>query len=333
MICRHCGAKNQAGSFHCRLCGKPLPVDSAPENFDSAQTEQKYDHYDYEPEYEDIEASQPREDLREKASSPDEYFISDLYGETEPYYAKPKSKTRKKKREETAEYFPEYSPTSMQTGEYRDERTYDTYRNTESAPAARRKSRLPYILVSILTALLSVFCFVLPFQQWVSYHYEVVGYEVSDGNLTLIELAKRFYENESIVPLVTGKEDNFGIESLVTENVNGQYTQGRLLVLVIGCMFLFALLLYVIFILTALFLQRGAAATFGIIASLIFGGCTMGVMYIVKTVNDVAHDELSSLIYVNFDSMTAPYAALGLSALIIVLCIVFSILGAGTKRR
>ena len=311
MICRHCGAKNQAGSFHCRLCGKPLPVDSAPENFDSAQTEQKYDHYDYEPEYEDIEASQP----------------------TEPYYAKPKSKTRKKKREETAEYFPEYSPTSMQTGEYRDERTYDTYRNTESAPAARRKSRLPYILVSILTALLSVFCFVLPFQQWVSYHYEVVGYEVSDGNLTLIELAKRFYENDSIVPLVTGKEDNFGIESLVPENVNGQYTQGRLLVLVIGCMFLFALLLYVIFILTALFLQRGAAATFGIIASLIFGGCTMGVMYIVKTVNDVAHDELSSLIYVNFESMTAPYAALGLSALIIVLCIVFSILGAGTKRR
>ena len=333
MICRHCGAKNQAGSFHCRLCGKPLPVDSTPDNFDTTQTEQKYDYYDYEPEYEDIEASQPREDLRDKASSPDEYFISDLYGETEPYYAKPKSKTRKSKREETSEYFPEYYPTSTQTGEYRDERGYDSYSYTDSAPAVRRKSRLPYILVSILTALLSVLCFVLPFQQWVSYHYEVIGYEVSDGNLTLIELAKRFYENESIVPLVTGKEDNFGIESLVTENVNGQYTQGRLLVLVIGCMFLFALLLYVIFILTALFLQRGAAATFGIIASLIFGGCTMGVMYIVKTVNDVAHDELSSLIYVNFDSMTAPYAALGLSALIILLCILFAILGIGTKRR
>ncbi len=333
MICKNCGAQNPAGAFHCRLCGKPLPVESAPENYDPPQTENHYE-YDFEPKYEDIEASRRDETPREKASSPDEYFISDLYGETEPYYAKPKSKSHKKKREETSEYFPEYYPNQPQTGEYRDRGGYDPYHYTESAPAVKRKSRIPFILVSFLTALLSIYCFILPFQQWVSYHYEVLGYEVSDGKLTLIELAKRFYENDSVVPLVTGKQDNFGVESLVPEKVNDQYTQARLLVLVLGCMFLFALLLYVIFILTVLFRSRGAAATFGIMASIIYGGCTIGVMYIVRIVNDaVIEYDNYSWNFVKFKILTAPYAALGLSALIILLCIVFAILGIGTKKR
>ena len=144
-----------------------------------------------------------------------------------------------------------------------------------------RKSRVPYLIVSFLTALLSVLCFVLPYQEWVSYRYSLLGFHLSEGELSFSELAKRFYESKGLVSLVMGFE-NEGLEEMIPESAVQEYAEGRLVALTLAVIMLAALVLYVLFILSVLLRLRGVAATFGILASLVYGGVAIGVMVAVK---------------------------------------------------
>lgn len=222
----------------------------------------------------------------------------DEYGETQPYYAK-----------------------------------HRRTRRTEQSYALRRKSRAPFILVSVLTALMSLICFALPLQTWISYNYQLLGADISEGRLTLFELAQRFYKNDTVLPLITGRTDNFGVESLIPESVNVQYAQGRFAVMILTAVFLFSLLLWVFFIIAVLCRARKTAATLGIFAAILYGACSAAVMYGVKLVREAVEQESFSWIYIDIKLLDAPYIALALSALLAVLCVIFAILGAGTSKR
>ena len=86
--------------------------------------------------------------------------------------------------------------------------------------------------------------------------------------------------------------------------------------------------------LSVLLRLRGAAATFGILASLVYGGVAIGVMVAVKRLNNIVmlYDDYSWNV-VQYKLLDAPYLALALAAVILLLCIVFAVLGTGTRRR
>ena len=238
--------------------------------------------------------------------------VEEDYGETEPYFATKAARRRMQREQEyrAQEYYPD--------------------RDGGQLPARRRKSRAPFLIVSHLTAFIAALCFWLPFREWVSFHYSLLGFEISDGRLTLSELAKRFYDNRGILSLVTGTENEY-LSSMIPDYVNEQYAQGRVAALVLAIIFLVSLVLYALFILSVLFHLRGSAATFGILASLLYWGATIGAMYGVKMLNSmvVKYDDYSWNL-IQFKLLEAPYVSLGLAALIIVLCIVFAILGRHT---
>ena len=127
--------------------------------------------------------------------------VEEDYGETEPYFATKAARRRMQREQEyrAQEYYPD--------------------RDGGQLPARRRKSRAPFLIVSHLTAFIAALCFWLPFREWVSFHYSLLGFEISDGRLTLSELAKRFYDNRGILSLVTGTENEY-LSSMIPDYVN-----------------------------------------------------------------------------------------------------------------
>ncbi len=128
--------------------------------------------------------------------------------------------------------------------------------------------------------------------------------------------------------------DNEYIQSLIPEEINQQFATGRLFMLGVALVFIVALFLYLLMILSVLLRAKGAAAAFGILGSLLYAGGALGVMYAVGVVNNmiVYYDSLSwNLIQIKLLDM--PYAALTLSVFIFFMCILFAALGAGTRRR
>ena len=115
--------------------------------------------------------------------------VEEDYGETEPYFATKAARRRMQREQEyrAQEYYPD--------------------RDGGQLPARRRKSRAPFLIVSHLTAFIAALCFWLPFREWVSFHYSLLGFEISDGRLTLSELAKRFYDNRGILSLTVEQYD------------------------------------------------------------------------------------------------------------------------------
>ena len=146
-------------------------------------------------------------------------------------------------------------------------------------------------------------------------------------------MAKQFYRNEKLLSMLTGSENEY-LESMIPDSVNEQYAQGRLLALLLAIGCLVALVLFALMILAVLLRARGAAASFGIIGSLLYAGVTVGVMYTVKQLNQlvIEYDDTSWNL-IQFRLTEIPYYALGLAALIFVLCILFAVLGAGTEKR
>lgn len=320
MKCMHCGADNPQQAQTCSQCGKELqavrPVRRRRQD-DTYQPDEVRDPAQY--------VYSPEEVMQ---SAPD-------YGETEPFAPTRQKRRRPAPQQSAQPGYPPYPPYRQpvypngQQGYPYPQAAYPP--NAQRRP--RRKSRVPYLVVSFLTAIVSVLAFFLPFAQWVSYQFQLFGYDVQSGRYSLFELAKKFYENDNLLSLLSGSDNEY-LQSLVPAQVNQQFATGRLFVLGVALGFVVALFLYLLMILSVLFRAKGAAAAFGIIGSLIYAGGVVGVMSAVRTVNDIVvyYDSLSwNLIQIKLLDM--PYAALGLAALIFFLCVLFAILGAGTRRR
>jgi|GEM_PF-3685293 len=313
MKCMHCGADNPQQAQTCLRCGKELQAARPVRRRRQEDTRQPG------------EAPDPRQYVY----SPEEVIqTAPDYGETEPF-----APTRQKRRRPAPQQ--EYPP--YQQPVYPNGQPAYPYPQAAYPPNAqrrpRRKSRVPYLVVSFLTAAVTVLAFFLPFAQWVSYQFRVFGYDVQSGSYSLFELAKKFYENDNLFSMIAGADNEY-IQSLIPAQVNRQYATGRLFVLGVALGFIVALFLYLLMILSVLLRARGAAAAFGIVGSLVYAAGAVGVMAAVRTVNDIVvnYDSLSwNLIQIKLLDM--PYAALALSAVIFVLCILFAALGAGTRRR
>lgn len=305
MICEHCGKNNHNSATVCRSCGEKLHRSEVRIPLRYGRT--------HRPGTEDAEKPQ-------EAASPDEYFFDPTdYGDQSAYAGTPQQAAQN----------PPYPPAYPQQPQ-----AYpNAYAPVQEPYPVRRKSRVPYLILSHLTALASLFCFVLPLWEWVSYHFQLMDWTVADGNLPLWELAKRFYESNDLVQFIAG-EKNEMISSMVPASLQQSYTQGRIAALAVVIVFLIALVLLVLFILMVLFHQRRAAAGFGITAALLYGGACGGVMFAVRLLNDIVleYDDVSWNI-IRLKLLDAPYIGLGVAALVFVLCIIFAALGAGTDRR
>ena len=301
MICEHCGKNNHNSATVCRSCGQKLHRSEVKIPLRYGKTHRPVTEGD--------------DSLRDKAASPNEYFPNEVYyGEQQPFQGATDNRSA------APPNAPYYAPPG--------------YAPPYAPPvAARRKSRVPYLVVSALTALVSVLCFLLPFQEWVSYNYQLLGESLSNGKLSLIELAGRFYENKSIVSLIAGSDNEY-LNAVLPDSIQNAYTQARLTALVLAAVFLLALVLFVLFILMVLLRLRGAAASLGITASLLYGGASFGVMFAVRRLNEmvIQYDTVPWNL-IEYKLLNAPYYALATAILIFILCIVFAALGAGTKRQ
>ena len=319
MKCMYCGADNPQQAQACFRCGRELQA-ARPVRRRRAE-----------------DTRQPDEagEARQYVYSPDEVIQSTPdYGETEPF-APTRQKRRRPSRQNVQQGYPPYQQPPYQQQGYQQQ----GYPNGQPAyppnmqRRPRQKSRVPYLVVSFLTAVISVFAFFLPFMQWVSYEFQLFGYDVQSGRYTLFELAKKFYENDNIFSMLSGADNEY-IQSLIPEEINQQFATGRLFMLGVALVFIVALFLYLLMILSVLLRAKGAAAAFGILGSLLYAGGALGVMYAVGVVNNmiVYYDSLSwNLIQIKLLDM--PYAALTLSVFIFFMCILFAALGAGTRRR
>lgn len=300
MICEHCGKNNHNSATVCRSCGQKLHRSEVRIPLRYGKTHRPADGGDTQ---------------RDKAASPNEYFPNEIYyGEQRPFQGAQGDPPA------ASPVPPAYMPPA--------------YPPPYAAPVPeRRKSRAPYLVVSFLTAAVSLLCFALPFQLWVSFDYQLLGESLSNGRLTLVELARRFYENNNIVSLVTGSDNEF-LNAILPGSVQASYAQARLAALGLALVFLLALVLYVIFILMVLLRLRGAAAALGITASLLYGGASVGVMFAVRRLNEIVieYDSVSWNL-IQYKLLNAPTYALATAVLIFILCIVFAALGAGTKRK
>lgn len=296
MICEHCGKNNHNSATYCRSCGEKLHRSEVRIPLRYGKTHRP---------------GTEKEPKPEEAASPNEYFADPTdYGD-KTLFAND-GQTSAPPQKETPPT-PPYPPVQ--------------------AYPVRRKSRVPYLVVSHLTALLSVLCFILPLAQWVSYYYQLLDWSVSEGTLSLLDLCRKLYEDNNVVQFVVG-EDNEWIASIVPENINLAYTQGRIAALAVAILFLISLVLFFLFIIMVLVRQRRVAAGFGITASLLYGGSCAGVMYAVSLLNGIVVEyNDTSWNIIQFKLLNMPYINLGLAVLLFVLCIVFAALGAGTDRR
>lgn len=319
MKCMHCGADNPQQAQACARCGRELQAAGPAGRHRADDT--------YRPE--EVRENQPF------VYSPDEVIQpAPDYGETEPFAAT-RQKRRRPARQNVQQGYPPYQQPPYQQQGYQQQ----GYPNGQPAyppnmqRRPRQKSRVPYLVVSFLTAVISVLAFFLPFMQWVSYEFQLFGYDVQSGRYTLFELVKKFYENDNIFSMLSGADNEY-IQSLIPEEINQQFATGRLFMLGVALVFIVALFLYLLMILSVLLRAKGAAAAFGILGSLLYAGGALGVMYAVGVVNNmiVYYDSLSwNLIQIKLLDM--PYAALTLSVFIFFMCILFAALGAGTRRR
>lgn len=309
MICEHCGKNNHNSATVCRSCGQKLHRSEVRIPLRYGKTHRPVTDGD--------------DSLRDKAASPNEYFPNEIYyGEQQPFQGAQENRPAAS----ASPASPYYAPPAYNAP--------PGYAPPYAPPVSeRRKSRVPYLVVSFLTALVSVLCFLLPFQEWVSFDYQLLGESLSNGRLSLMELARRFYENKSIVSLITGSDNEY-LDAILPGSVQGAYTQARLTALVLAAVFVLALVLFVLFILMVLLRLRGAAASLGITASLLYGGASVGVMFAVRRLNEIViqYDDVSWNL-IEYKLLNAPYYALATAILIFILCIVFAALGAGTKRK
>ena len=113
------------------------------------------------------------------------------YGETQPYQAKRTKKAKPRPKPAPEKYPSEYYPSEYYPQPYRDNRAQaypPQYRDNRAQayppPVRRGRSRVPYLVVSFLTAAVSVLCFVLPYRSWMSFEFQLLGYDVYSGTLS-----------------------------------------------------------------------------------------------------------------------------------------------------
>lgn len=292
MICPKCSEMNPDNAKFCHNCGYAFEV-----------TAQKPRHM--QPEQDESRFAPFDEEPRfnkNESRSPDEYFFTPKqYGETQPYSGADRS-SFDRRREQVEDYRP------------------------------RRQSNTPYVVVSLLTAALSVLNFVFPFLAWLGYKITLGEYQIAQDKVTLFDFLKSFMENGNLVKFLFGNGSDYGLSQFLPQDLADKYTLARLAAFVIAGIFAISLLFYLIFILLVLFRARSAPGI-GISAAIINGLGNAGFILAVSKMNEyVLKLDILNLKPIQITPTSMTYLSIGLSILIFIMCVVFAALDKRKRR-
>lgn len=232
------------------------------------------------------------------------------YGETEPYSPEKPNKER--------ELVFEPAPVRI-----------------EEQPAAPQKhgSRLPYVIVSLLTVVFAVLQLLLPFAEWVAFRYQVLGQEIAGGKLNLIELGKKFLFSDNIVTFLTGLGESLDVSDYLLPSIKEKYAQGRAAGILVMAVLALSLLLLLTFAVMALTRRRGAAAV-GIMAAVLNSAGCAAVFYAMGLINSILEQyDAFSWKNMQFSLGNAPTLSIALSAAVFVFSVIMAILRHRAYRR
>lgn len=227
-----------------------------------------------------------------------------------------------------------YSPQNNRTG-----RTYEYtaapvgYAEQPAAAPPKRFGRLPYYIVSLLTAALGVLQLFLPLADWVVFRYQVFGREIAGGALNLFDLAKKFLFSGSIVEFLTGFGDYLNITKYTPVSVKEKFDQGRAGGIVVMAVLAFSLALFLVFAVMAVTRRRAAFAV-GIAAAIINIAGDIAVFYAMGEMNSILEKyDIFSWKNMQFHLSQGPTLAIIVSSAVIVFCIVAAVLRRKAYRR
>ena len=293
MICPKCSEMNPDNAKFCHNCGYAFEVVTARPRH-------------MQPEQDDSRFAPFDEEPRfnkDEARSPDEYFFTPKqYGETQPYSGA-------------------------------DRQSFDRRSGQAEDFRSRRQSNTPYVVTSLLTALLAVPNFVFPFLSWLGYRITLGEYQIAQDKISLFDFLKSFMENGDLLKFLFGNNSDYGLAQFLPQDLADKYAIARVGAFVIAGIFALSLLFYLIFILLTLFRARSAPGM-GISAAIITGLGNAGFIFAVNKMNDyVLKLDFLSLkpLQISMTSMT--YLSIGLSVLIILMCVVFAALDKRKKYR
>lgn len=293
MICPKCSEMNPDNARFCHGCGYP---------FEAAAPQPRH----MQPEQDESRFApfdgEPRFNKKE-ARSPDEYFFTPKqYGETQPY-----------------------------TGA--DRQSFDARREAPAQVRPRRRSNTPYVVTSLLTALLAVLNFVFPFLTWLGYRFTLGEYQIAQDKVSLFDFLRSFIENADLLKFLFGNGTDYGFAQFMPQALAEKYTFARIGAMIIAGIFAIALLLYLIFILLTLFRVRSAPGM-GISAALITILGNVGFLFSVNKISEfVKQFSVFNMNLFQINLTSTAYLSIGLSVLIILLCVVFAALDRRKKRR
>lgn len=342
MICKKCGTDNTDDNKYCRSCGEPLIEDIVSDShIDPEHPETKED---FVPEgtiaapentkrYQTRRAASTREFKKAPPRPPERRRRAPA----PPVEEQPKTD---KRRDYRAPQRAVNTRGESAIYDYNDNFEGNKYEKTQREPyyelqdQRRRKSAafIPYLVVTYMTALVSLINFASPFMEWLRFQFDVDMINVHiDSSLTPYQILDKVLKINDVRDLFGDKISNFLNWDIMPDFLGSTYDKlnSALVIAKIGSLIVFSvmaisLLMYVVFFILAVF-QRRSATGFGIAAALMMllssGGFIFAVTYIVSQTD-------ASLTLLN-----APYQMILLSVVMVILISIMSVLRAFARKR
>lgn len=338
MKCTKCGAENNESNRYCRVCGQPLIVDIMSDS--RGEPTKKYKKRKAEP----TKKFTPDrgEGYKRRHTIPEEFERHDPKTEPENYdYEQPQPKTSIPRGYNSPErVINTYSGENVY--DYNDNFDNNKYEKTDRVERQnynyinnerRRKSaaNVPYLIVTYLTAVISLLNFALPFLEWVRFtlNINIVGINY-DEKLSVFQIVNNLFRVNDANELFGDTINDILSWDIVPDflrnsvnSLNATFAFAKLAALIIFSFMALSLLLYVVFFVLAVFRRRsatGVGITAAIIMILSSGAYIFVMQYISAQTEGV------------FTIETAPYLAITLSVVMLILISVMSVLRAVARR-
>ena len=332
MNCPRCGTENTESNKYCKACGElifeDIVSDSGNYDEDGAQSETTREYVSrsaaatraFRPvkdrfvkrkrRTEQINSAQPRTAIPRSYSAPQRAM--NTHGESAAY-----------------DYNDNFDNNKYEKTGRAERQQYDYMQS-----ARRRKSaaNVPYLVITYFTAIFSLLNFGLPFLDWIRFRYSIdmVGFKV-DEKFNIIEIIQKLFTINDAREVFGDSLNNIMSWDIVPdflgkgyETLNAAFAFAKIAALIVFVFMAVSLVLYLIFFLLAVF-QRKSATGFGISAAIIMllscGGFVFSLMYISSQTDGAISLE------------SAPYQALTLQVVMVILVSVMSVLRALSRRR
>lgn len=341
MICKKCGTDNTDGNKYCSCCGEPLIEDIVSDSHMEQSASETKD--DFVPEgVTPAPVSTKRYHTRRVASTKEFHKKGAQpvkFRRTVPRPMEEQPKTDKR-RDYRAPQRAVNTRGESAIYDYNDNFEGNKYEKTQREPyyemqdQRRRKSAafIPYLVVTYVTALVSLLNFAAPFLEWIRFQFNVDMINVHiDALLTPYDIIDNVLKVNDVRDLFGDTINNFLSWDVMPDFLGSTYDKlnagvmfAKIASIAVFAVMAVSLLLYVFFFFLAVF-QRRSATGFGIAAAIMMllstGGFIFAVTYVVSQTD-------ASISLTN-----APYQMIVLSVVMVILISIMSVLRAFSRRR